>query len=159
MQAEYLHYNFIHYLKKKEKKTFLPCEDQGRIIICLGFEDQKMLINYIPVIQNPLHSSKTVKSYLNSILLLTWESRQPAAWKGTVTVYVWRSIHWLKKNCSTWGSFYSLSLSVDKRSEKRNEEQDTAPVSDSQRSWVKSRLQQETISPNSCRERSKFAAD
>lgn len=22
MQAEYLHYNFIHYLKKKEKKLF-----------------------------------------------------------------------------------------------------------------------------------------
>lgn len=37
-----------------------------------------MLINYILVIQNSVGSRKTVKSWLNSVLLLPWERGQPA---------------------------------------------------------------------------------
>lgn len=45
-----------------------------------------MLINYIPVIQNPVGSSKTVRNCLNFVVLLPWESGQPAVLTSTVTI-------------------------------------------------------------------------
>lgn len=102
-------------------KTFLPSEDN----IMPWIWGPKMLINYIPVIQNPVGSSKTVRSCLNFVLLLPWESGQPDKHCN----YLWLKVCILaqQKNTSTWGFFCCLSLSEDKRTD----------TSISQRYWVK----------------------
>lgn len=58
-----------------------------------------MLINYIPVIQNPVGSSKTAKRSLNSVLLLPWESGQPAVLKSTN--YLWLKVCMLAQQKNT----------------------------------------------------------